>query len=142
MTAKDEGLIGIVEVPKNQAQVILETGYLYMEMGEFQKSEDVFNGCASLLPRSEVPHLALGQLFLSQERYPQAVQSYQKAIELRPDSAEAHAFLGEAYMVQGQAAQAIPVLEKAQELDQSDPPSAAEMARSLLDAHEQGVFPG
>lgn len=140
MSAKDEGLIGLVEVPRNQAQLLLESGYFYMEKGQFQEAQKVFEGCVSLLPRSEVPHLGLGHLFQSQGRKAEAVASFQEAIKMRPDSAEAHAFLGEAYLLQGKPAQALPMLDKAEELDKANPPAAAELARSLRQAHKEGAF--
>lgn len=140
MAAQNESLIGLVEVPKEQAQVMLETGYMYMEMGDFKAAEEVFLGCAALLPRSEVPQLGLGHLFVSQERWNDAESAYNKALELRPESAEVHAFLGEAYLLQGKGDQAVPFLEKAKQLDQNDPPAASELAQSLLEAHSQGVF--
>lgn len=138
--AANDSLIGLVEVPKLQAQVMLETGYMYMEMGNFQAAEEVFAGCASLLPRSEVPQLGLGHLYISQERWTEANKAYQKAMELNPQSAEAHVFLGEAYLLQGNFSAALPLLDKARQLDKSDPPAAAELARSLREAYEQGTF--
>jgi tetratricopeptide (TPR) repeat protein len=140
MSNQDVGLIGLVEVPKKQAQVILEAGYFYMEKGEFQLAEEVFKGCASLLPRSEVPHLGLGHLYQSQGKMPQSLASLQQAHKLRPNSAEVNAFLGEAHLLMKQFDKAMPFLNKAQELDQSDPPAAADLARNLLDAYKEGVF--
>jgi tetratricopeptide (TPR) repeat protein len=84
--------------------------------------------------------LGLGQLYVSQKRYDKAITSYQKALELKPDSAEAYAFLGEVYLLQGKANEALLMLEKAQQFDKNDPPSAAEMAKSLLEAHREGCF--
>lgn len=140
MAANNDSLIGLVEVPKEQAQVMLEAGYLYLEMGNFKAAEEIFSGCSALLPRSEVPQLGLGQLFVSQDRLNDAVTAYKKALEIRPQSADVHAFLGEVYLFQGKADDALPLLEKAQKLDQNDPPTAGELARSLLEAHNLGVF--
>lgn len=138
--AANDSLIGLVEVPKFQAQVMLETGYMYLEMGNFQAAEEVFAGCASLLPRSEIPHISLGHLYINQERWPEAIKSYQKAVELNPQSAEAHVFLGEAHLLQGNFSVALPLLEKVKQLDKNDPPTAAELARSLQEAYQQGSF--
>lgn len=138
--AANDNLIGLVEVPKFQAQVMLETGYMYMEMGNFQAAEEVFAGCAALLPRSEVPQLGLGHLYVSQERWTDANKAYQKALELNPNSAEAHVFLAEAYLLQKNFTTALSLLEKAQELDKQDPPVAGELARSLQEAYKQGTF--
>ena len=140
MSGQEEGLIGLVEVPKKQAQIILESGYLYLEMGNYKEAEEVFAGCASLLPRSDVPQLGLGQLYLSQEQYDKAAKAYQKAIELNPTSPNAYVFLGEVYLFQKKTDQAVQMLEKAQEIEKDEPSSATDMARSLLEAQRLGTF--
>ena len=135
--ANNDSLIGLVEVPKEQAQVMLEAGRFYHEMGNYQAAEDIYKGCSYLLQRSDVPLIFLGQLYVSQDRFDEAIESYKKAIEIQPESAGAHVFLGEAYLLQGGTDQAIPLLEKAEQLD---PEVAGEHARSLLEAQKLGVF--
>lgn len=140
MSTKDIGLIGLVEVPKKQVQLLLESGYFYMEKGLFKEAETVFQGCMSLLPKSEVPRIGMGHLYMTQDRLDQAIASYQSAIKVKPSSAEAHAFLGEAYLFKGKPNLALPALQKAEQLDTNDPPVTADLARSLLQAHKEGIF--
>ncbi len=141
MTAKEASLIGLVEVPKKQAQVMLDAAYFYMELGKFKEAEEVFLGCAALLPRSEVPLIGLGNLYVSQERFDEAISTYQKALKINPNSAEVHAFLGEVFLLKGQADRALPLLEKAQQLDKNEPPTAGALARSLIQAYNDGILP-
>ena len=44
--------------------ILLEAGYLWMDLGEFGKAKDVLMGAAALMPKSEVPQIALGSLEL------------------------------------------------------------------------------
>lgn len=137
-TKKEESLIGIVEVSKQEARLLVESGYLHIELGKFKEAQEIFEGCAALLPRSDVPRIGLGNLFFSQGRHDDAINAYQDAIKVRPDSAAAHAFLGEAYLFKKQFAKAQDTLKRAQELEPEGPP--AELARNLLKAYEQGAF--
>ena len=134
----DESLVGIVEVSRQEAQLLLEAGFIYMEMGKFQEAKDVFYGASSLLPRSDVPLIALGQMHMSQSLLDDAIKFYKAALKIRPDSATAHAFLGEAYLFKKKPELALPELKKAQDLDPEGPPS--QLANSLLQAHNEGVF--
>lgn len=134
----DESLIGLVEVSKHEAQVLMEAGYLYVELGNFQAAQEIFEGCVALLPRSDAPSIGLGNLFVTQGKYKEAVNSYQHAIQVRSDSATAYAFLGEVYLLSGDSQQAQNALQKALELAPDGPP--AELARSLLQAEKDGAF--
>lgn len=135
----DESLIGLVEVSKQEAQILLEAGYLYMEMGDFQAAQEIFEGCVSLLPRSDAPSVGLGNLLVTQGKHQEAIKAYQNAIKISPESATAHAFLGEVLMLQGQTQQGQQSLQKAIELSPEGAPPA-ELAQSLLKAAQEGVF--
>ena len=78
---------------------------------------------------------------MSQERFDDAIATYQKALKINPNSAEVHAFLGEVFLLKGRAEQALPLLEKAQKLDKNEPPTAGALARSLLQAYNDGILP-
>ena len=132
-------LVGLTEVSKKEAQVVLEAGYLYLEMGKPEQAEEVFQGAIALLPRSDVPRMALGQVYFSQGRSEEAVAQYEEAVKLKPDSAAARAFLGEALLFSGNSDAALNALDKAIELDEEEG-SAALMAKHLKEVHEQGVL--
>lgn len=133
-----ESLIGLVEVSKSEAKLLLESAYFLIELGKFKEAQEVFEGACSLLPRHDVPRIGLGNLFVMQGRYDQAIQSYQDAIKANDNSASAHAFLGEVLLLKKQFDKAIPSLDKAKSLDPDG--SAGKLAASLLQAHKDGAF--
>jgi predicted Zn-dependent protease len=67
--SKEEMITGLIEVPQKQASMLLEAGYLLMELGKNKEAEETFQGVAALLPHSEVPHMALGHLYFSQGKF-------------------------------------------------------------------------
>jgi tetratricopeptide (TPR) repeat protein len=129
---------GIVEVPQKEVILLLEAGYLYMELGKNKEAEDVFQGVSALIPHSEVPQMALGHLFFSMGRFNPALKAHQKAVELNPESAVAHASVAETLFFLRKHGEAVAALDKAIELDPDG--SAGQFARSLKEAHDLGVF--
>ena len=55
----------LVPLARREAMILLEAGYLWLDMGQFDKAREIFAGAALLMPRSEVPQLALGSLEFS-----------------------------------------------------------------------------
>lgn len=131
-----EILKGLVDVPQPEAALLLEAGYLSMEMGSPKDAEEIFLGVAALLPQSDVPHVALGNLEFSQGRFQRALKHHQEAVRLRPTSALAHAHVGEALLWLKKHDDAKKALEKAIALEPEGPP--ASFARALLEAHAAG----
>lgn len=134
--ASDEILNGLIDVPQSEAALLLEAGYLYLEMGRPKEAEDVFTGVCSLLPESDVPRVALGNLHFSQGRYQRALKCHQEALKLRPESAVAQVHLGEALLFLKKTDEGLAALQKAIELDQEGPSAA--FAAALLEAHKTG----
>lgn len=134
----DTSISGLIEVPQREVVLMLEAGYLYMELAKHKEAEDLFTGVAALVPHSEVPHMALGHLYFSQGRFNPALKAHQKGVELNPGSATAHASVGEVLLFLKKPQQALESLDKAIELDPQG--SAGEFARSLKEAYELGVF--
>jgi predicted Zn-dependent protease len=67
--AADATLDGIVPVLQRDVSLMLEAGYLLMELKRHKEAEEVFAGVACLLPKSEVPHMAMGNLLFAQGRF-------------------------------------------------------------------------
>lgn len=132
----DELLHGLIDVPKPEVQLLLEAGYLYLEMGRPKEAQEVFEGVCALLPQSDVPLVALGNLEFSQGRYQRALKHHQDALKLRPDSAVAQAHVGEALLWLKKTADGLAALDKALAMDQDGP--AGRFARALKEAHEDG----
>jgi tetratricopeptide (TPR) repeat protein len=129
---------GIVPVSQKDVALLLEAGYLFMELGKNKEAEEVFGGVSCLVPHSEVPHMALGHLFFSLGRFNPALKEHQRAIELNPQSAAAHASAAETLFFLRKPKDALDLIDKAIGLDPSG--SAGGFARSLKEAHGLGVF--
>lgn len=129
---------GLIEVPQKDVVLLLEAGYLYMELGKNKEAEEVFTGVCALVPHSEVPQMALGHLFFSMGRFNPALKAHQKAAELNPKSAAAHASVGETLLFLRKHNDAIAELDKAIALDPEG--SAGQFAKALKEAHGLGIF--
>jgi tetratricopeptide (TPR) repeat protein len=129
---------GLVEIPQQEVALILEAGYLLMELGKWKEAQDVFSGAAALVPHSDVPHMALGNLYFAQGKFQQALKCHKEALAVVPESALARAHVGEALLFMKKYDEGKVELEKAISHDPQG--MAAEFARALLDAHEAGCF--
>ncbi|MCL2625544.1 MAG: hypothetical protein FWD46_01830 [Cystobacterineae bacterium] len=138
-TETSSGILGsLVPTTKIQARILLETGYLWMDMGRFGEAQEVFTGAALLMPKSEVPQLALGTLDLVQGKFEKALQTFRVAQRLAPKSALPHVHVGEALLFMGKEAAALKELQQAKVMEPDS--DAAKFADSLLDCREKGLF--
>ena len=138
MSQSPEILQGLVAVPQPEASLLLEAGYLYLEMGKPKDAEDVFAGVAALLPHSDVPLIALGNLEFAQGHFQRALKHHQEALKLRPDSALAQAHVGESLLFLNKSQDGVAALHKALAMEPGGP--TASFAQALLDAHAQGAL--
>jgi len=129
----------LVPLTQQDARLLLEAGYLWMDMGQFDKAKEVFLGCSVLMPRSEAPQLALGTLEFSLGHHQKALQAYRAAQKLSPKAGLPRAYAGEALLFMGKTAEALKELKAAQELDPEG--DGARLAAALLEAKESGVLP-
>ncbi len=129
----------LVPTQKVQAQILLEAGYLWMDLGKFEKAKDVLTGAAALMPKSEVPHLALGTLEFSQGRHEKALQSYRAAQKLAPKSGLPRAHVGEALLFLGKVPEAMKELKAACDVEPGG--DGARLAKALIEAKEVGALP-
>jgi tetratricopeptide (TPR) repeat protein len=129
---------GIIPVPQREIALLLEAGYLYMEMQKFKEAEEVFEGVKALVPHSEVPLICLGNLAFSQGRFERALKFHKEALQKAPASALAQAHTGEALLFLKKRTEAKAALEKAIEMEPDG--QAAAFAKSLLDASAAGVI--
>ena len=129
---------GIVDVPQSEVALLLEAGYLYMELNKFKEAAEVFMGVAALVPHSEIPHVALGNMYFSQGKFQQALKSHREGLKVNPGSALARAHVGEALIFLKKFDEALAELKAAVEMEPNS--LAADFARSLLEAHQVGCF--
>ena len=130
---------GLVPVSREEAIVLLESGWVLMDMGKFDEAREVFAGAAALLPKSEVPHLALGTLEFAQGKHDKALQEYRKAQQLAPKSGLPRAHAGEALLFLNKPAEAVKELKAALDLEPEG--DGAKLAKALLEAKEAGALP-
>src|SRR5688572_16629420 len=130
----DDVIKGLVDVPQPEAAMLLEAGYLYMEMGKHKDAAEVFEGVAALLPHSDVPLVALGNLEFAQGRFQRALKHHQDALKLKPESALAQAHVGEALLWLKKTGEGVKALKKAIEMEPDGMP--ATFAKALLAAHD------
>jgi tetratricopeptide (TPR) repeat protein len=129
----------LVPMRKLQAQLMLEAGYLWMDLGKFDNARDVLSSCAVLMPKSEVPHLALGTLEFVQGKHDKALQAYRAAQRLAPKSGLPRAHVGEALLFLGKVNEAMKELKAAQDLEPEG--DGARLAQALIEAKESGALP-
>lgn len=129
----------LVPTTRNDAMLLLEAGYLWMDMGKFDKARDIFAGAAQLMPKSEVPQLALGTLEFAQGNHEKALQSYRAAQKLAPKSALPRAHAGEVLLFMGKTPEALKELKAARDVEPKG--DGAKLADALMQAHEAGALP-
>ena len=137
--AKTDVAGSLIPVTKQQAMVMLEAGYLWMDMGKYDHARDLLQGAAALMPKSEVPQLALGTLEFVQGRHEKALQAYRSAQKLAPRSALPRAHAGEALLFMGKVPEAMKELKAA--LDVEPKGEGAKLAQALIEAKEAGALP-
>lgn len=129
----------LVPMDRQQARVLLEAGYIWMDMGQYDKAREVFTGAAALMPKSEIPQIALGTLEFAQGRHDKALQAYRAAQRLAPRSGLPRAHAGEALLFMGKVNEAVKELKAAQDVEPEG--DGAKLAAALMAAKEAGALP-
>ncbi|QRO00403.1 tetratricopeptide repeat protein [Archangium violaceum] len=129
----------LVPLARREAMILLEAGYLWLDMGQFEKAREVFAGAAVLMPKSEVPQLALGSLEFAQGRHDKALQAYRAAQRLAPNSGLPRAHAAEALLFMGKVPEALKELKAAVDADPEG--DGARLAKALMDAKDAGALP-
>lgn len=128
----------LVPVLQRDVTLMLEAGYLFIELHKHKEAEDIFLGVAALVPHSEVPHLALGNLHFSQGRFTPALKAHQQAVQLNPQSSIAHALAAESLFFLKKHDEGRETLKRALALP--DDGSAHEFAKALQEAYDLQLF--
>ncbi len=129
----------MISVPNEDIRLIMEAGYLYLGMYRFKEAQQVFEGVAPLVPKSEVPLVSLGNVYCVQAKFDQAITCYKKALKIQPKSAFAKSYLGEALFFKGDKEKALKALEEASKLDPKG--KSGDFARSLTELIHSGFVP-
>lgn len=139
-TLDKEVIHGLIDVPKQEAMVLLEAGYFLMQLGKSKEAKDIFIGAAALFPHSDIPCIGLGHLYLSEGKLDLAVKEQERALQRVPASATAQAHLGEALLLQKKFEEGKAALQKAIKMEPHG--LAAKLAQELLRANDLHVFDG
>ncbi|HZN93191.1 MAG TPA: tetratricopeptide repeat protein [Myxococcales bacterium] len=131
--------VSLVPLAKSEAVLMLQAGYLWMDLGEHVKAREVFTGIAALMPRSEAPQLAMGTLELVQGRHDKALQTFRAAQRLAPKSGLPRAHVAEALLFMGKVPEAMKELKAAREIEPDG--DGARLAQALIEAVEDGTLP-
>ena len=102
---------------REELAFLMEAGLIYRDARRYQEAEEVFRGVRALVPRSEVPEIALGSVQFALGEVQKAVSHYEKALKLNPDSAFGHVQIGEAHVFRKDRAAAKEHLDAAMRLD-------------------------
>lgn len=111
----------LIDIPKKDLGLMLETGYIYLAMGKFKEAKQMFEGLISLEVGHEVPRVGLANVFFAQEKFLPAIRQLKEAIKINEESAFAYAHLGEAYLFYGKKDLALEMLDKAIEIEATGP---------------------
>lgn len=114
---------------------LMEAGIVCRDARRFSQAAEIFTGVRSLVPKSEVPDVALGTVRFAEGDLEKAIRYYRSALSIHPGSALAHAHLGEAYLFGKKPAEARTHLKRAIELDPRG--KIGDMARGLTQYLDQ-----
>jgi len=115
-----------------ELRVILESGFVLRDAGRLDDAEAVFAGMIELLPKSELPHVALGTIKLQRGNFGEAQAACEKGLSLKPGSLYARVHRAEALLFQGRRGEAEAELQEVIATDPQSPHSRT--AQALLDA--------
>ena len=137
-TLDNQIIHGLIDIPQQEARVLLEAGCFLMQLGKTVEAKDIFVGVSALFPQSEVPCIMLGNLYLSQAKSGLAIKEQKRALQRVPTSAAAQVYLGEALLFEKKTKEGAEALRKAIEMDPKG--VAAKFAKELLHASDLHVF--
>lgn len=138
--AQSDILGSLVPMTRQQAVLMLEAAYVWMDLGKFDVAKEVLQGAAALMPKSEVPVIGLGTWEFNQGHYERALQSFRRAQQLAPRASLPRAHCGEALLFMGKAEAAMKELRAALDLE---PESAGALfAQALIEMHASGAVGG
>lgn len=121
-----------VKTSDEELRVMLESGLVLREAGRLEEAEKVFQGVRRLVPKSDVPLVALSSLAVRRGDFEKALQLCEEALTTEPTSVFARVHHAEVLLYQQKRAEAEKELREIIELAPESPHAPA--ARALLDA--------
>ena len=112
MSDNEDIINGLIDLPQKEVGLLMEAGYLFMELGAPKKATEIFQGVAALVPQNEIPLIALGHLAFAQGKFEQALKHNDEALKRNPNSSLAKAHKGESLMFLGKHDEAMALLNE------------------------------
>lgn len=137
--AKSDIAGSLVPMSKQQAMLMLEAAYLWMDLGKFDNARELLGGATVLMPKSEVPQIALGTLEFNQGNHDKALQVFRRAQQLAPKASLPRAHCGETLLFLGKVNEAMKELKSALDLEPGS--DGAKFAEALIAAKDAGALP-
>lgn len=75
-----------IKATEEELRVMLESGLVLREAGRLDEAEDVFRGVLELVPRSDVPLVALSSIAVRRGNFDEALRLCEEALEYSSDS--------------------------------------------------------
>jgi predicted Zn-dependent protease len=121
-----------VTISDQELRVMMESGFVLREAGRLDAAEAVFRGVLELIPRSEVPLVALATIELQRGKIDHAVALAEQARRVNPQSLYARVHHAEALLFGGRRDEAEGLLGEVIAADPASPHT--QTARRLLEA--------
>lgn len=138
MSETEDSVNGLIDIPQREVGLLMEAGYLFMELGAPKKATEIFQGVAALVPQNEIPLIALGHLAFAQGRFEQALKHNEEALTRNPNSSLAKAHKGESLMFLGKHEEAMALLNEV--LGDDNEGVSQGFVQALIDAYNDGAF--
>jgi predicted Zn-dependent protease len=132
-------MAGIIEHGRDEIVWLLETGFVYLEMGDPLAARETFEGLVALEPGTAAFQAALGQAYCAEGNLSEARKVLRRASELDPKQAYVRCLLGEALIRSKQTDPGKEELRRAIQLEPDGP--AGSTARTILEGVEAGLYP-
>lgn len=78
-------LYSVLDLDDRFAPAYNNLGYLYRDLGDYEKAEKAFNTYIGLLPEEANPHDSIADLYTKMGEYDLAIEHYNRALELNPN---------------------------------------------------------
>ena len=121
-----------VKASDEELRVMLESGLVLREAGRLEEAEKIFEGVRELVPKSDVPLVALSSLAVRRGDFDEALRLCEEALKADSESVFARVHHAEVLLYQQRREEAIGELKAIIETAPESP--HAQTARALLDA--------
>ncbi len=132
-------MAGIIEHGRDDRIWLLETGFVYLDMGQTEAARETFAGLTALAPEEATYHAALGQVLTAEGNLSDARRALRKAVDLDPNQAYSRCLLGDVLVRSKQVDPGKEELRQAMELEPDGP--AGLTAKTILEGVEADLYP-